>query len=398
MMSASEIYLDNNASTQPLPEVCEAVHAALDTCFGNPSSSTSRGDHARHLLESSRDHTAELIGSRSTQITFTSGGTEANNQVLWSTLRHKTSGTAKLVTSQVEHSSILAYASRLEVEDMEVEYIGVDREGLIDLNALDAATRHGALLVSVQWVNNETGVIQPIDQIGALCRERSVLFHTDAAQAVGKLPIDISKHPIDFLTFTAHKLHGPQGVGALYAANPDLIRSMFAGGEQENGRRPGTENLSGIAGFGAAATRRHKHMGSIVPKLSSLRDAFEDRLVNRLPGVRVNGCTGRRVCNTSNICFDDIDGQILVARLDQEGVICSQSSACTNRRPEPSYVLRAMGLTETEAYSSVRFGFSELNTLEEIEIAVDKIATLCEEQWHLLGRKHTNSHPLVEAD
>ncbi|MCH8135316.1 MAG: aminotransferase class V-fold PLP-dependent enzyme, partial [Proteobacteria bacterium] len=225
-------------------------------------------------------------------------------------------------------------------------------------------------LVSIQWVNSETGVINPVEEIGQLCRDAGVLFHTDAAQAVGKLEIDVHDLPIDFLTFTAHKFHGPTGIGILYAMNRNKVAPLIHGGDQEGGLRAGTENLAGIVGTGVAAEIRRKRLTEIQSSLREIRELFENSLIDAFPWIEINGGGQKRVCNTSNMHFCGIDGQALVAQLDVIGIQCSQSSACTNLRPEPSYVLRAMGLTEEEAYASVRFSFGEQNTADEIQAAV----------------------------
>ncbi|MBK7782281.1 MAG: cysteine desulfurase [Ardenticatenia bacterium] len=371
-----EIYLDNNATTRPLPEVIDAMVVALDAGFGNASSAHSVGERARLQLRQARESVAALIGASDTQIIFTSGGTEANNVVLASVVQ-RPNACRRIVTSQVEHSSVLHMGKYLESMGCEVVYLPVDRYGLISLDDLDEAIRPQTDLVSIQWVNNETGTIQPIESIGLLCRARNVRFHTDAAQAVGKLPVAVESLPIDFLTFTAHKLHGPSGVGAICAKDPQLIRSQLHGGPQENGRRSGSENLPGIVGFGVAASIRHSQQDVTIATYGYLRNRFERRILDSIPGVEVNGSAEHRVCNTTNLMFPHVDGQALVARLDQVGVQCSQSSACTNHRPEPSYVLRAMGLSEDAAYSSVRFSVAAGTTSKALDYAAQEIERIC---------------------
>jgi len=372
-----EIYLDNNATTKPLEEVCDAIVGALGDGFGNPSSSHVAGDRGRDELHNSRRSVGQLLGAVEDGIVFTGSGTEANNMVLLSAAARTRSQTCRIVTTSVEHSSVLKIVEHLQDQGVDIAIIPVDREGLVELDRLDREITPETSLVSVQWVNNETGIIQPIERIGEMCRSRNVRFHTDACQAAGKLLIDVANKPIDLLTLTAHKLHGPQGVGAVYARDPSWLVPMFHGGPQEKDLRAGTENLPGIVGFGKASKVRVKRFGAVVKMLCRLRDQFE-MLVRRLvPDVTINGDPRQRVCNTTNLCFHGVDGQALVARLDQEGIRCSQSSACTNQRPEPSYVLRAMGLPEVEAYSSVRFSFGVHNTEEEIEPAVTTIQDIC---------------------
>lgn len=375
LANTSEIYLDNNATTKVLPAVASAAVSAMCEYFGNPSSIHTAGDRSREIIRLARADVAELLGCDSSSLCFTGSGTESNNIILSSSVSW--SDKPRVITSNVEHSSILSLCDHLEDHDYEVIRVPVGQSGLLDMRAFKAALNSATALVSIQWVNNETGVVQPVEEIGALCREAGVLFHTDAAQAVGKLPITLSKFPIDFVSLTGHKLHAPQGVGVIYARDFSKLRPIMFGGTQENGLRPGTENLAGIAGIGKAASIRRLSLAKIVSCLNEFRKLFEKRLLESIPDIVVNGVNAPRVCNTTNVLFEGVDGQALVARLDQAGIRCSQSSACTNQRPEPSYVLKAMGLSEDQAYASVRFSFSELNTHEEIEMTVKILATLC---------------------
>jgi cysteine desulfurase len=274
---------------------------------------------------------ANLIGVASGQLVFTGSGTEANALVLGSAATPRT--TAKIVTTNTEHSSILKTCEYMTSQGSEVAIIPVNADGLIDLNQLDEAVTPDTDLVSLQWVNNETGVVQPVRQALEICQRKGVPFHTDAAQAVGKIPIDLVKLPVDFLTLTAHKFHGPQGVGAAYVTSSRRLQPLFFGGDQEHGLRAGTENVPGIFGMGKAAELRRRRFETVVEHVSRLRDEFEKRICERLSDVRINGQAATRVCNTSNLLFAGIDGQALVARLDQDGIRCSQSSACTNQRP-----------------------------------------------------------------
>jgi cysteine desulfurase len=234
-------------------------------------------------------------------------------------------------------------------------------------------------LVSIQWVNNETGVIQPIKEILKICKTHKVPLHVDAAQAVGKIPVDVTEIDVDFLTLTGHKFHAPPGVGAVYAKTPKQLRPLIFGGPQELSLRPGTENMPGIVGLGKAAELRKNNFLKVVRKITEIRDLFETKILQTVPNTKINGNIEHRSGNSTNILFEGIDGKALVIRLDQLGIRCSQSSACTNMRPEPSYVLRAMGLSEEEAYSSIRFSFSEQNTLEEVDIVVEAVSRLCKE-------------------
>ena len=371
MKNSREIYLDNNATTRPTPKVVEAVVGILASGYGNPSSAHQRGVAARESLETARRRVASLVGASEERVVFTSGGTEANNLAL-NGLAGKRPG--RLVTTETEHSSILKKARVLEEAGTEVVYLPVDGSGKVNPDAVRDALENPAGLVSVHWVNNETGVEQPVGELGEICRGSGATFHVDGAQAVGKVPMDFDSMPVDILTFSAHKLHGPQGVGAICFKNPDDVAPVAFGGDQERFVRPGTENLPGIAGFGAAAESRERNFLEVLGHLENMRNTFERRLSEAFPGIRVNGARMPRAGNTSNVLFPGIDGMALMALLDREGVICSQTSACNSRRPEPSHVLLAMGLSESEAFSSVRFSFSALNTLEEAGTAAEIVA------------------------
>jgi cysteine desulfurase len=290
---------------------------------------------------------------------------------------------------------VLQPCESLAASGFDVVVLPVNSLGQIDLVQLERALIPETLLVSVQWANNETGVLQPVEGISSICRSRRVPLHVDAAQAFGKATMDLSKLPVDFVSMTAHKIHGPAGVGALYVRNPGKLVPLLSGGPQEGGLRAGTENLAGIAGFGRAAQLRSRRLGAVVNGLRFLRDRLEKRILQTIPDVSVNGDCEHRLVNSTNLRFAGVDGQALVSRLDQAGVFCSQSSACTNRRPEPSYVLRAMGLSEPDAYASIRFSISELNTVEEIDAVVPVISELCRElRLFAARRRNPYTRPL----
>jgi len=366
-----EIYLDNNATTRPLEAVAEEVATCLREGFGNPSSMHARGAGARRALAAARHRVAALIGVEPEQVLFTSGATEANNMAL--RLLLEPGRCRRLITTAAEHSSILKTAAWLQSQGVEVTYLSIDEKGQVSPDALRLALGRAAGLVSIQWANSETGVVQPVEGLGALCREAGVPFHTDAAQAVGRLPIALAELPVDMLSFTGHKLHAPQGTGVLWTREPCLVPPLLHGGEQEGGLRAGTENLPGLVGLARAAESRAATLGEAIDQMRALRERFEQAVTARIPGLVVNGHPEERVCNTSNLRFPRIDGQALVAQLDREGILCSQTSACTSHRPEPSHVLLAMGLTEDEAYASVRFSFSVLNTVDEVDKTVEVI-------------------------
>ena len=367
------IYLDNNATTRPLPEVRDTMLQVLTDSFANASSSHSLGRVSRTEIVRARDMIGALVGALPEQVVFTSGGTEANNQVLLSQGSRATQP-VHIVTSAIEHSSILKVCKFLQENGRaKVTLIPVDKDGQIDLESLEASITDRTAMVSVQWVNNEIGSIQDIVSIGKMCHKAGVLFHTDAAQAVGKMEINFERIPADFITLTAHKMHGPQGIGAIIAKDLNHLKPILHGGPQEFGLRSGTENLPGIVGFGKAAELRLSSLKDSVKHLQNCRDQFEKQLLGLYGGIGINGGSSSRICNTSNLLFHGIEGIALVAQLDAMGIYCSQSSACTNQRPEPSYVLSAMGLSEDDAYASVRFCFAQDNTLEEVEKTVAAI-------------------------
>ena len=370
----SEIYLDNNATTHLSGTVRDAMKAAVERDFGNPSSEHRSGENARRAIFQSRNAVAALLGLSADRLLFGSGATELNYWVLCEVLRKR--GNAHLVTTQVEHSSVLETASALEASGVRVTRLSVDRGGRIDLAELLQAVDNETSLVSIQWVNNETGVTQPVREIAEICTGFGVPFHCDASQAIGKVEVDFDRSGIDYLTTSAHKMHGPAGVGGLCVKDRFSLRPLLRGGSQEFSLRPGTENLLGIVGFGAAANERASLLDDGVAFVGKLRDRFEALAMKAIPNIEVNGSTEFRVCNSTNLTFPGLDGAAIVALLDCEGVRCSQSSACTSSRPEPSYVLRAMGRNEDEAFASVRFSFSDQNTMTEVETAASKLVSV----------------------
>ncbi len=366
----TELYLDNNATTRLLPAVQNAIAQAMAANLGNPSSPHLAGDKARRAIEQSREQVAALIQAEPSQIVFTSGATEANNAVIQGIMAQSTTAAAPhFVACVTEHSSILGPLEVAAQRGAQVTLLPVDQVGSLSLAALSDVVAKQPQLVTIQMANSETGRIHPVKEIAALCRSHGVLFHTDASQGVGKMAVDVAGLGVDLLTFTAHKFHGPSGSGALYTRIPSRVPVLMHGGHQEKGFRGGTQNLLGIVGFGAAAAERSSRLTKAIGDMILSRDHFEAAVHSQLSDTVINAGDGDRLPNTSNICFRGIDGQALVARLEQRGLYCSQTTACTSRRPEPSYVLRAMGLSEADAYSSVRFSFGELNLAHDAEAA-----------------------------
>ncbi|MCY4482205.1 MAG: cysteine desulfurase family protein [Spirochaetaceae bacterium] len=382
------IYIDNNATTFLIPAVRARIEALMAAPIGNPSSPYRLGAEARSELEQARDQVADALGTRADCILFVASGSEANAMAL-ATVQSCEQQRDEILVSEVEHSSVTANATLLGGRGYTVRYIPVDGNGRIDLDRLAGMLGLRTAIVSVQWVNNETGVTQPVEEIAALCHHVGALYHCDAAQAFGKVPLDLDAQVgADLVTVTAHKINGPTGVGALYARDPALLRPLVGGGDQERGLRGGTENLIGAVGFGTAAAERMRTFASATALIEECRDTFEQAVLTAEPRLLVNGDRAHRVGNTSNLQFPGIDGAMLVAALDEQEVYCSQSSACTTARPTPSHVLTAMGLTETEAYASLRFSFGVLNTVEEAQRAAGQVVASYQdlvERLHRLG-------------
>jgi len=386
------IYLDNNATTEPLPEVREAVLAALRLGPSNPSSPHEAGEPARRLLAEAREDVAQLIGAAPERVLFAGSGTEANNLAINSILSRRSR--RRLLVSPVEHESVRRKVEMLEASGIVVDELPVDHAGRIRLDAADRMITGEVGLVSVQWVNNETGIIQPVEQIASACRNRGVLFHTDAAQAVGKMAVDFTSLGADFLTFTGHKLHAPMGVGVICFRSRDCVRPFLGGGSQELGLRPGSENIVGIAGLGVACRLRRQRLKEVAARMKQLRDALEAGILDACEGAHCNTPPNAdRVCNTTSIRFSSVDGEALLAQLITHGVCCSQGSACTSQIPEPSHTLLAMGFTPSEAFQSIRFSVSELNTMEDVKAAVE-IISAC---YSRLKRLFSNKEHLAGA-
>ena len=372
------IYLDHNATTPLDPEVFEAMQPYFIERWGNPSSTYRFGAENKAVVETARSAVAALLNAPSARdIMFTAGATEANNAALHAALRANP-GKRHVITSVVEHSAVLAPCRDLESHgDYRVTYLPVDREGMLSLADLeDALGEHSddTAVVSLMWANNETGVLFPIPQIVGICRAHGVAFHCDAVQAVGKLPaVDVRRVPVDYLSLSAHKLHGPKGVGALYIRRGAPWTPILHGGHQEGGRRGGTENVPLIAGFGKAAERAAKHLLSYDEKVRPLRDALETSLLAAIPGTERNGHPNERLPNTTNIAFSGVDSEALLLLLDQAGICASSGSACLADSPDPSHVLTAMKSCGNIARESARFSLGVNNTMEEIAKAINSV-------------------------
>ncbi len=366
---STDYYFDNNATTRLTTTVKNSMIKLLSTPYGNPSSPHSFAEHSRCVIESARDEVSKFLHCESNSIIFNSGASEGNSTVLQSLLSY--SGKKVLITTATEHASVSQNAEYLASQGVKTVIIPVDSNGIIDTKKYENALKEtGAKLVSFGLVNGETGVLQDIERLAIIAKEQGSWFHTDASQAVGRIKIDLSTAKIDLLTFTGHKLHAPQGVGVMFARNKDFVRPLLYGGEQELNLRAGTENILHIYALETALSERKENWLELTKKLSVLRNQFETEVLNKIPDVIVNGADVERVPNTSNIMFQGVDGQALLAQLDQKGIYCSQTSACTSMIPESSKTLRAMGLSVDDAYSSLRFSFAVDNTKDEVSEAV----------------------------
>jgi cysteine desulfurase len=369
------VNLDANANAAPTAKVLSAVVEAMTNGAGNPSSSHLAGDLARAIVERARDAVIGLLsGAYEDGVVFTSGCTEANNTVLRGLTGHPA---RTLFVSAVEHASVLKVAQRLAAEGAEVRFVPVNAGGIVDLIELEVGLQDSRdrSLISIQTANSETGVIQPIAAIADLARRYGAIFHADAAQSLGKLRTVLGRgHGPDVITLSGHKLHAPAGTGAIVSGDAAIeYAPLIVGGDQEHGRRAGTQSVPLLAGLAAACEQRARALDADVAMMSMLRDRLESGIRTLLPWTVVNGVASPRLPNASSIRFVGVDGMALVANLDAEGILASQGSACSSRRPEPSHVLTAMGLSEADAFSSVRFSVSPLNTVEEIDHAVQII-------------------------
>jgi len=362
------VYLDNNATTRVAPEVVAAMLPYLTEKYGNPSSMHRFGAEAEAGVSEARARVAALIGAVSPgEIVFTAGGSESDSLAIWGTLR-AWPDKRHLITTRVEHPAVLGLCRELESRHgYAVTWLEVDGQGLLDLDQLRAALRPDTAIVSVMAANNETGVLCEVEAIGRLVKEAGAVFHVDAVQAAGKLPLDMAGSTVDLLALSGHKLHGPKGVGALYVRRGTKLRPLILGGHQERGRRAGTENVPGIVGLGAACELAAAGREEENTRVRALRDRLERTITAAVPDCRVNGHPERRLPNTSNISFDFIEGEGILLLLDRAGIGASSGSACTSGSLEPSHVLKAMGIPFTSAHGSVRFSLSRYNTPEEID-------------------------------
>ncbi|HBA49139.1 MAG TPA: cysteine desulfurase NifS [Lachnospiraceae bacterium] len=370
------IYLDNAATTKTVPEVVEAMLPYLGEAYGNPSAIYSLGCAGKKAVNEARRSIARVINARQEEIYFTAGGTEADNWALKAAAESYGEKGRHIITTKIEHHAVLHTCGYLEKKGFEVTYLDVDQDGMVVLEELKAAIRPDTILISVMFANNEIGTIEPVGEIGAIARERGILFHTDAVQAFGQVPMDVEALKVDMLSASAHKVNGPKGVGMLYIRTGLKLRSFIHGGAQERDRRAGTENVPGIVGFGAAAERAMKLMEEKGKRERELRDYLIRSIEEQVPYCRLNGHREKRLPGNVNFSFQFIEGESLLIMLDMKGICASSGSACTSGSLDPSHVLLAIGLKHEEAHGSLRMTLSEENTREELDEVVEALKAI----------------------
>jgi len=371
------IYMDNNATTRVAPEVLEAMLPFLTDLYGNPSSAYIFGGQVARHIRKAREQVAAILGASPEEIIFTSCGSESDNTAIMSALN---TGKDKMhvVTTRVEHPAVKVLCNELIKRGCRVTEIPVDREGRLDMDRYKKSLTPDTAIVSMMWANNETGAIFPVEEAAQLAKERGILFHTDAVQAVGKIPIDLQQSAIDMLSISGHKLHASKGIGVLYVRKGTKFSPFLIGGHQERGRRGGTENTAGIIGLGRACELAAQRMEEENTRVRELRDRLEKGLLGRVPNSRVNGGGAERLPNTTNISFEFVEGEAILLLMDELGICASSGSACTSGSLQPSHVLRAMGVAFTMAHGSVRLSLSVYTTEEEVEIVIDKLPPIIE--------------------
>lgn len=367
------IYLDNAATTKMPPEVLDAMLPYFRENYGNASAAYSLAGKSKKAIMEVREILADSLGAKVQEIYFTSGGSEADNWALKAVCDAYQEKGRHIITSKIEHHAVLHTCDYLAKRGFEITYLDVDEDGVVDPEALKKAIRPDTILISIMYANNEIGTIEPINEIGGIAKERGILFHTDAVQAYGHLPVAADECGIDLLSASAHKFGGPKGTGFLYIRNGVQIASFLHGGAQERGRRAGTENVPGIVGMGAAAERALHIMKTKTRRETELRDYLTERVLSEIPGSRLNGHRTNRLSNNANFTFDGVSGESLLIILDRKGICASAGSACTTGSLEGSHVLKAIGRSEKEAGSSIRFSLSEENTKEELDFVVEEL-------------------------
>ena len=367
------IYLDNAATTKTAPQVVEAMLPYLSEQYGNPSAVYSLGSSAKKAVNQAKRTIAAAIGAKQDEIYFTSGGTEADNWALKAAAEACAGKGRHIITTRIGHHAVLHTCEYLEKEGCEITYLKVDQDGLVDTRELRAAIRPDTILISIMFANNEIGTIEPIEEIGAIAKENGILFHTDAVQAFGQIPINVEALHIDMLSASGHKMNGPKGIGFLYIRSGIKLGALLHGGAQERNRRAGTENVPGIAGLEAAVTRAMKGMEEKAARESKLRDYLIERIEKEIPHCRLNGHRTKRLPGNVNFSFLYAEGESILIMMDMKGICVSSGSACTSGALDPSHVLLALGLKQEEARGSLRLTLSEENTREELDYTVESL-------------------------
>jgi cysteine desulfurase len=369
------VYVDNNATTQVAPEVLEAMMPFFREYYGNPSSMHFFGGQVQKKVNEAREQVADFLGAESSEIVFTSCGTESDNAAILGTL-DSYPAKRQLITSRVEHPAIGNLCTYLGRKGHRITELSVDREGRLDLDEIKESVTAETALVSVMYANNETGVIFPIEEMGEIVKEKGVPFHTDAVQAAGKIPLNMKKSTIDLLSISGHKLHAPKGIGVLYIRKGTRFSPFIIGGHQEKGRRGGTENVPYIIGLGKACELAKKHLNDENTRVRALRDYLEEKILGTIPNVLVNGDRKNKLPNTVSVSFEYVEGESILLLLSDLGICASSGSACTSGSLEPSHVLRAMGVPFTAAHGSIRFSLSIYNTKEEMDYIIKHLPAI----------------------
>ena len=371
-----KVYMDNGATTRVTEPVMAAMQPYFCEIFGNPSSVHGFGREARKAVEAARAQVAKAIGAESREIYFTGCGTEADNWALRGAAYANIKKGKHIITTNFEHHAILHTCKQLEKEGFEVTYLPVDRDGLVTPEQLEAAIRPDTVLVSIMYANNEVGTIEPIGELAAVAKAHGVLFHTDAVQAIGHVPIDVKAQGIDMLSMSGHKFHAPKGIGALYVRQGVRIQRLMQGGAQERGQRPGTENLAGIVGIGKAIELATADVEDRAAKMAAIRDHMIERIMKEIPHVQLNGHPTKRMCGNINVSFYFVESESILLHLDFKGIAASSGSACTSGSLDPSHVLLAIGVSHEHANGSVRLSLCEENTMEEADYVVDSLVEI----------------------
>jgi cysteine desulfurase len=367
------VYLDFNATTPVEPAVLDAMLPYFSAEFGNAASIHTPGQKARAAVETAREQVATLIGARPQEIVFTSGGTESDNHAIFGIVSSSGASRPHVITSFVEHEAVLNACQALEKQGVDVTYLPVDQDGLIDLENLRGALRRETVLITIMHANNELGTVQPLEQIGSIAKEADVYFHSDAVQSAGKIPIDVNQFLLDLLSLSGHKLYAPKGIGALYISGGTRLRQLLYGGHHQRGFRPGTENVAGIVGFGKAAEIARNSLANDARRLGALRNQLEHGLLHRVPHSRINGGHAPRTPNTANLVFPGVEGEALLIALDLKGLACSTGAACSSGAVEPSHVLTAIGMSAEDARASLRFSLGRHTTQADIDFALNVV-------------------------